>query len=55
MSTLPDSLKCNLEFTCEAGAMYVYPECAHEWSKAVISALEVCIREHDEIGLGIEP
>ena len=33
MSGLPKCPKCNSEFTYEDGAMYVCPECAHEWSK----------------------
>lgn len=32
MSTLPACPKCNSEFTYEDGAIYVCPECAHEWS-----------------------
>jgi protein PhnA len=33
MSNLPKCPKCNSEYTYEDGAMYVCPECAHEWSK----------------------
>ena len=33
MSGLPKCPNCNSEFTYEDGAMYVCPECAHEWSK----------------------
>jgi len=33
MSTLPKCPQCNSEYTYEDGAMYVCPECAHEWSK----------------------
>jgi protein PhnA len=33
MSGLPKCPKCSSEFTYEDGAMYVCPECAHEWSK----------------------
>jgi len=33
MSTLPKCPKCSSEFTYEDGAMYICPECAHEWSK----------------------
>ncbi len=32
MSTLPKCPKCNSEHTYEDGALYVCPECAHEWS-----------------------
>ena len=41
MSTLPKCPKCNSEYTYEDGAMYVCPECAHEWSKdAPVEAAE---------------
>ena len=33
MSNLPKCPKCNSEYTYEDGAMFVCPECAHEWSK----------------------
>lgn len=33
MSTLPPCPKCGSEYTYEDGAMYVCPECAHEWAK----------------------
>ena len=32
MSTLPACPKCNSAFTYEDGALYICPECAHEWS-----------------------
>lgn len=31
MTTLPVCPKCNSEFTYEDGALYICPECAHEW------------------------
>ncbi len=31
MSTLPPCPQCQSEFTYEDGALYVCPECAHEW------------------------
>ena len=31
MMTLPACPKCNSEFTYEDGALYICPECAHEW------------------------
>lgn len=31
MSALPNCPKCNSEYTYFDGAMYVCPECAHEW------------------------
>ncbi len=33
MTTMPKCPKCNSKFTYEDGAMFVCPECAHEWSK----------------------
>jgi len=37
MSDLPSCPKCNSEFTYQDGNMFVCPECAHEWSKDVIT------------------
>lgn len=31
MSDLPQCPKCGSEFTYQDGAMYICPECAHEW------------------------
>jgi protein PhnA len=33
MSSLPKCPKCSSEYTYEDGAMYVCPECAHEWPR----------------------
>lgn len=33
MSDLPNCPKCDSEYTYEDGALYVCPECAHEWGK----------------------
>jgi len=33
METLPNCPKCKSEYTYEDGALYVCPECAHEWSQ----------------------
>ena len=33
MSTLPTCPKCSSEYTYEDGALFVCPECAHEWAK----------------------
>ncbi|MGV8990871.1 MAG: zinc ribbon domain-containing protein YjdM [Thiobacillus sp.] len=33
MSVAPKCPQCSSEFTYEDGAMYVCPECAHEWPK----------------------
>ena len=32
MSTLPNCPKCNSEFTYQDEALYICPECAHEWT-----------------------
>jgi protein PhnA len=37
MSNLPKCPKCGSEYTYEDGNMFVCPECAHEWSKAVVA------------------
>ncbi|MCB1889474.1 MAG: alkylphosphonate utilization protein [Rhodocyclaceae bacterium] len=33
MSALPPCPKCQSEYTYEDGAMFVCPECAHEWAQ----------------------
>lgn len=33
MSRLPSCPKCHSEYTYEDGAMYVCPECGHEWAQ----------------------
>ena len=33
MSDLPKCPQCSSEYTYEEGAMFVCPECAHEWGK----------------------
>lgn len=33
MSDLPKCPKCSSEFTYEDGALYICPECSHEWAK----------------------
>ncbi len=33
MENLPNCPKCKSEYTYEDGALYVCPECAHEWSQ----------------------
>lgn len=42
MTTLPKCPQCNSEYTYEDGAMYICPECSHEWSKQnLVEATEV--------------
>ncbi len=33
MSNLPRCPSCSSEFTYEDGALYICPECAHEWPR----------------------
>ncbi len=33
MSNLPHYPKCNSEYTYEDGNMFIFPECANEWSR----------------------
>lgn len=40
MSALPHCPKCNSEYTYEDGAMYVCPECSHEWSVDAVATSE---------------
>lgn len=35
MNALPKCPKCNSEYTYQDGALFVCPECAHEWTNAV--------------------
>ena len=38
MSELPACPKCKSAFTYEDGALLVCPECAHEWTAAIVEA-----------------
>lgn len=40
MNSLPPCPKCHSEYTYEDGALYICPECAHEWSKDAPAASE---------------
>jgi protein PhnA len=48
MSTLPPCPKCNSELTYQDGAMYVCPECAHEWSSAPPAA-DVAVNDEAQL------
>ena len=50
MSTLPQCPKCSSEFTYEDGAMYVCPECAHEWSKEAAASTDEARVVRDAVG-----
>ncbi|ACZ12556.1 zinc ribbon domain-containing protein YjdM [Sulfurospirillum deleyianum] len=40
MENLPACPKCHCEYTYEDGAMFICPECAHEWEKVSTSSEE---------------
>lgn len=40
MEQLPKCPKCESEYTYEDGALYICPECAHEWSQDSVSEEE---------------
>jgi len=41
MHELPNCPECNSEYTYEDGAMFVCPECAHEWAQSAGSEAEI--------------
>lgn len=45
MQSLPNCPKCNSEYTYEDGALFVCPECAHEWSKVADVVEEEVIKD----------
>lgn len=42
--SLPACPKCGSEYTYEDGAMYVCPECAHEWPQQAAAAVDEAAR-----------
>ena len=36
MSTLPHCPKCRSEYTYHDGALFICPECAHEWTNEIV-------------------
>ena len=51
MTILPKCPQCNSEFTYEDGAMYVCPECAHEWTKeGIAEPAETGLAVRDAVG-----
>lgn len=50
MIALPKCPQCNSEYTYEDGEMFVCPECAHEWPKAVPAATEKAHVVRDAVG-----
>ena len=50
MSTLPPCPNCHSEFTYEDGAMFVCPECAHEWLQMAAESSDDKRVVHDAYG-----
>ena len=50
MSGLPQCPKCNSEYTYEDGAMFVCPECAHEWPQHAEETAEEVKVIRDAVG-----
>lgn len=50
MSTLPPCPKCNSVYTYEDGDMLVCPECAHEWPRVSVEAVEAQHVVRDAVG-----
>ena len=50
MSTLPACPKCQSSYTYEDGAMWVCPECAHEWSAGEADAEDAAKVIKDAVG-----
>lgn len=50
MSNIPPCPKCNCEYSYEDGALYVCPECAHEWTQEESAAEEASKQIRDANG-----
>jgi protein PhnA len=50
MSQLPKCPTCSSEFTYEDGAMFVCPECAHEWPLAATESTPAATTVRDAFG-----
>jgi protein PhnA len=50
MTTLPNCPQCHSAYTYEDGALYVCPECAHEWSQESPAATEETRVVRDAVG-----
>lgn len=46
MSALPSCPQCHSEYTYEDGALFVCPECAHEWPQAATTEAVESAREY---------
>lgn len=40
MNTLPKCPACHSEYTYEDGALFICPECSHEWAKESVAAID---------------
>ena len=50
MTTLPKCPTCSSEYTYEDGAMFVCPECAHEWPQTAVESEETARVVRDAFG-----
>lgn len=50
MSSMPNCPNCQSAYTYEDGAMYICPECAHEWSIAGVAVVEEHRIVKDSVG-----
>ena len=50
MAPLPRCPDCNSEYTYEDGEMFICPECAREWPKAPVAAVEDLRVVRDAVG-----
>ncbi len=48
--TLPKCPQCNSEYTYEDGAMFICPECSHEWSKEGHATPAEILATRDAVG-----
>jgi protein PhnA len=50
MSALPACSQCQSELTYEDGALFVCPECGHEWPKTTAAEVEKKAEVRDSVG-----
>ncbi len=50
MSDLPNCPTCNSEYTYQDGAMYLCPECSHEWSSDAAASDDDAVVIKDAVG-----
>lgn len=54
MATLPKCPHCSSEYTYEDGALYVCPECAHEWPISAAEPVESEVIVRDAFGTPLQ-